>query len=311
MSDLALVNRYRPKTFDEVVGHRNVVASIKRVLEQRSSRTFLFTGISGGGKTTLARIIAAEVGCDPANLMEVDAATHSGADDVRQITERVNFRGMTGSSTRVVIMDECHVLSKTAVQALLKATEEPPPHVWWFLLTTEADKVPETIRNRATRYDLQPVEIEDIYGLVQRVAAAEKMETPEEVLAIVARKSQGSPRRALSGLAACASAGTKAEALSILQEVDTDDGDVRKLCQLLLKGASWDRVIDVVKGMKDKNPESIRIVVCAYFSAVAMGAHSAKTERALEVLSAFERPYPQQSQMAPLLLSLARLILTE
>ncbi len=125
--------KYRPKDFDEVVGQDAVVKSLQQAVKNNAGHTFLFTGLSGVGKTTLARITAATVGCVSSNLIEIDAATHTGVDDMRDVTFSLKYKPIGVGSVKVIIVDECHMLSKSAWNSLLKVLEEPPAWVYWML----------------------------------------------------------------------------------------------------------------------------------------------------------------------------------
>src|SRR3989338_2533877 len=148
MHELALYRKYRPKTFDEVVGQEHVVEALeKSVKAKKVSHAYLFVGSRGTGKTTVARIFAAEIGVTVNDLYEIDAASNRGIDDIKLIREGVRVLPFD-SKYKVYIIDEVHMLSKDAWGALLKTLEEPPKHVIFILATTEFHKVPETIISR-------------------------------------------------------------------------------------------------------------------------------------------------------------------
>jgi DNA polymerase-3 subunit gamma/tau len=149
--DTSLATKYRPETWEEVVGQDAVVKSMKVVVTKKSSKCFLLSGPSGCGKTTLARIAARSLGIKGGGaLREIDAASKTGVDDMRQVCVDLGYKVLGGGS-RGLIVDECHQLSKAAWNSLLKITEEPPPDTYWFFCTTEPSKVPVTIKRRSPR----------------------------------------------------------------------------------------------------------------------------------------------------------------
>lgn len=304
---------YRPTDFDEVCGQREVVASLKAVLKKNANHSFLFHGPSGVGKTTLARILAAKLGCDPSNLVEVDAASHTGIDAMRDLTASMQYRPVGTTSTRVYIIDEAHALSRQAWQSLLKSVEEPPSHCYWVFCTTEPTKVPETIRNRCLVYKLNAVRTDDIFELLSDVNESEEMEVPEDVLNICAKHASGSPRLALTALSKVRGCASRKEAAALLAEVLEGDDAVLELCRGLASGKlDWKRAMKLVGDIGDVAPESVRLQVTGYFSKVAAGAASARAAgAALAVLEAFGQPYPPVNQLYPLMLSLGELLLDE
>lgn len=298
-----LINDYRPTDFDEVWGQDEACASLQRILDADDSHAFLFMGPSGVGKTTLARIVAARKECDPRNLIEMDAATTSGVDDIRNLRSVSKYKGM-GTPTRVVIIDEVHSLSKQAWQALLKSIEEPPEHLYWCLCTTEEGKVPDTIVTRCSVIRLQPVPEDDIYELLVQIRDAEEFACPDEVLALVAKRAEGSPRRALSQLGVVATAEDRQSAAAMLRTYLEGDEEFKEFCQAMLRGAGWDVVKPLLATLVGKGAEGIRIKICAYMRTVILGNGSGRTlERACNVLENFGTPYPTQGQDDQLVLS--------
>lgn len=309
-----LHNRHRPQDWDEIAGQEVVVESVAKALEEGTSRSFLFAGPSGVGKTTISRVIASKV---EAEVSEVDAATHTGVDAMRAIQDTLHFSPLNAEN-RVVIVDECHMLSKAAWNSLLKVIEEPPTKVYWCLCTTEIERVPETIKTRCLVYRLDPVPDETILDLLHYINEEEKFEADEDVMWLCAEKANGSPRRAITMFAAVKDCETRQEAAILLRQ-PLEDGEAIELCQALIKGFKWSQVVDIVRklrgldekgkpieGRKAQDPEGVRRIVCAYFAKVAMNPSWGKAEKALAILAAFERPYPTD-QPHHLLLSLGEL----
>jgi DNA polymerase III subunit gamma/tau len=306
-----LHTKYRPRTFDEVVGQDTVVRSLRRAVEGRASRTFLLTGPSGTGKTTLARIAAAALGCAPADIEEIDAATHTGVDDMRAVTAQLMYRPL-GGTTKALILDEAHRLSRQAWESLLKILEEPPDFVVWFICTTDPAKVPKTVVTRCFPCELKPVAFSVMEDLLTEIAGEEGLcDGPqgEKVIQLCARQAEGSPRQALVYLAACASAKTVQEARELLRSAE-ESAEAVDLARLLVRGASWSEVQAVLAKMGDVSPESVRHVVRAYVSKVVLNARGEDDAgRGIEILDAFSEPCGQGEGIAPLLVACGRAVL--
>ena len=221
----ALYRKWRPQRFEDVVGQRAIVAALKnQVAAGRVGHAYLFTGVRGTGKTTCAKIFAKAVNClDPQNgdpcgqcavcrgiddgsildVVEMDAASNNGVDDIRDLRDETAYTPST-CRYKVYIIDEVHMLSTAAFNALLKTLEEPPAHVIFILATTEIQKVPATIRSRCQRYDFTRISPEDIAGRVAQVAGAEGLSLTEGAAGLIARLADGALRDALSILDTCA-----------------------------------------------------------------------------------------------------------
>lgn len=289
-----LANKYRPRTFKDVVGQDRIVASLRQVIERKSARAFAMTGPSGVGKTTLARIIAKALGCVRQNIVEIDGASNTGAEHWRLVTQGLFYLPFTESKVRVIIVDEAHAISKAAWQSLLKHIEEPPEGVYWIFCTTEGGKIPPTILTRCARYDLSPVRADDLLDLLTRVCEAEGGGPGPKVLGYISRNSGGSPRQALTALAACWAA-KSLEDCERLMKTAGEDGQVIDLLRGLVSGSlSYQAACQVLQGMADTNAESLRLQTQAYLTKVAlgMGAKGSKgAERAAYMLGFFHKPY--------------------
>jgi DNA polymerase-3 subunit gamma/tau len=193
--------RHRPTTFDQVVGNRAQVEAFGRLVKTRTMQAYLLTGPSGVGKTTLARIAAAELGCgdgDNGGLLEIDAASHSGIDRLRHIQEITRYGFFP---PRCVIMDECHRLPPKAWDVLLKSIEEPPRHLFWMFATTAPLWVPDVIHTRCVHVALKRVADHDLRQLLKDVVARERMRLTGNDINAIVRVARGSPRQALALLA--------------------------------------------------------------------------------------------------------------
>lgn len=221
MLNITLYRKYRPQNFDEIAGQEFVLRAIKNSLrENKLSHAYLFTGPRGVGKTTIARLIAKGVNClnsenvtdNPCgkcencreislgismDMIEIDAASNRGIDEIRELKEKINYQPVKGRK-KIYIIDEVHMLTKEAFNALLKTLEEPPSHVIFILATTEIDKIPDTVISRCQRYDFLPISKEDIKKLLQNVAEKENIKIDDASLDLIYRKSEGSARDSFS-----------------------------------------------------------------------------------------------------------------
>lgn len=217
---ITLYRKYRPKNFEEVAGQKEIVKTIKTSLRNgKTSHAYLFTGPRGVGKTTLARLIAKGVNClengitdEPCNrcenclainngtfldMVEIDAASNRGIDEIRQLKEKINYQPVKGRK-KIYIIDEVHMLTKEAFNALLKTLEEPPEHVIFILATTEADKILPTIISRCQRYDFKTLSLNDMKEQLRFIGKNEGVDIPDDVLELIYESSGGSVRDAVS-----------------------------------------------------------------------------------------------------------------
>lgn len=289
MVDVPLINKYRPQAWEELVGNDAVFGSLIRALKgDAQPHAFLFTGPAGCGKTSTARILAAELG---AEVLEIDAASYSGVDNARELVDLGNHRSLSGAGRRAFIIDECHTLSKPAWQALLKLLEEPPDHLFIMLCTTEAAKVPETIKTRCFPVSIRSVPAPELEQLVLAVAEAEGWELHGDVLAEVVRCATGSPRKALSVLQAVHGVGSREEVARIIQ-LQEASAPVIEVVQMLLKGSkSWGAVKPLLAKIGDDELASGMVEIARYIMAWMVNAKTDKdAERSWILLELLTQP---------------------
>ena len=192
----ALYRKYRPEKLSQLVGQEEAVSLItKQIKKDNLGHAYLFSGPRGVGKTSLARIIATQLGCDPIfDITEIDAASNNKVDDIRDMNESVNFIASSPGQKRVYILDEVHMLSNAASNAFLKTLEEPPEHIIFILATTEPERVLETVKSRTTHIVFKKISEEDIVKTIQEIGKKEKMILELDVLKIIATFSDGSLR---------------------------------------------------------------------------------------------------------------------
>ncbi len=223
---LALYRKYRPRTFDDVISQEHITTTLKnQIINNSAGHAYLFTGSRGTGKTTCAKILSMAVNCDhPENgspcmkcdhcreilegtttdVLEMDAASNRGLEDVRKLREEVSYTPVS-CKYRVYIIDEVHMLTNEAFNALLKTLEEPPPHVKFILATTELHKVPATISSRCQRFEFHRINVNDSAKRLMEIAEKEGFSLDEEAAVLISRLSDGGMRDALSVLDRCAS----------------------------------------------------------------------------------------------------------
>jgi DNA polymerase-3 subunit gamma/tau len=219
MSYQALARKYRPQSFSDVIGQETVVRTLQNAIEgQRIHHAYLFAGVRGVGKTTAARILAKALNCvkgptaEPCNecticreitegidmdVREIDAATYTGVDNIRELRDTTQFQPARDRN-RIFIIDEAHMLSTGAWNALLKILEEPPPHVIFMFATTELNKVPQTILSRVQKELLRKITLDDLIARVRKIVDAEGIEADDRAIEIIARRGEGSVRDSLS-----------------------------------------------------------------------------------------------------------------
>ena len=262
-----LARKYRPQSFAELIGQDAMVKTLANAIEQgRIAHAFLLTGVRGVGKTSTARLVAKALNCvgpdgtggptiepcgvcEPCraiaegrhiDVIEMDAASHTGVDDVREIIEAVRYSSVS-ARFKIYIIDEVHMLSKNAFNALLKTLEEPPEHVKFLFATTEVAKVPVTVLSRCQRFDLRRIPADALAAHFAAVAHKEGILVEDEALAVIARAAEGSARDGLSILdQAIAHGEGQVQAAAVREMLGlADRGRVRRLLEAVLARRCW------------------------------------------------------------------------
>lgn len=306
---LPLINKYRPSDWDELVGHEDITSALKRSLQSDSHpHAFLFSGPGGIGKTTMARIVASHL---EAELVEIDAATFSGVDNMREVVSLGSHMALGGEGRRLILIDEVHALSRPAFQALLKILEEPPEHLYFALATTEVHKVPETIRIRCFHAALRPISTGDIMTLISTVSDLEGWTVPDDVLNAVVQASTGQPRKALSILQAVQGAKDRDEVRRIIN-LQSDEDVMSQLFSHVLKGKpSWPIVKSHLARIQDDEWEQASIAAGRYMMGAMMNSDESGAKRAWKGLDTLLFPSQTFDRKAQFYAALGRMMWDE
>jgi len=267
----ALPKKYRPKSFDDVIGNGHIISSLKKYLVDGPStmpHTFLFSGGSGMGKTTLARIVARELGCnDNTNLMELNAANTRGIDTIRQVADEASVRPMQGKN-KVFILDETHQLTPTAQEGLLKVTEDTEEYAFFLFCTTDPEKIIKTLKSRATKYEVERLGRGVISDYLTDVC--DKEEVDEELISDqlvdkIASLADGSLRDGLVLLDLAMSADNDKEAKKLVERGTKYDTNVWELCQIMVmspkrRKKKWKDALEILDEL-GSDAEAIRRAV--------------------------------------------------
>lgn len=343
MEYISLYRRFRPDTFDKVIGQDHIVRTLTNQIKNgRIGHAYLFTGTRGTGKTSCAKIFARAVNClhpvngspcgecevckglqNPANIdiAEIDAASNNGVDEIRELKEKARYAPVS-CRYKVYIVDEVHMLSTAAFNALLKTLEEPPEHIIFILATTEVQKLPQTILSRCMRFDFRLVEKPLLVGLLKRIFAELKIPAEEKALGLIAAGGEGSVRDTLSLADMCLSYGgdriTYEDALEVLGATNFDtlhrlgcavlNGDVGKTMRLadeLLRAgrntlgkdlAGYFTDLLNLKNIPDSRPEGMTSEDAAKVLEIADNFSNYRIARAMDILCSVESAARYSSQ---------------
>lgn len=306
-----LATKYRPKSFDEILGQKIIISSVQNLIKDGSlPNCLLLVGPSGVGKTSLARVVAQSVACKGINLIEINGANSTSVDDMRALTEMMSYKALDGP--KVAIIDECQKLSDSAWNQLLKPTEETVAGNTYILCSTDPHKIKPAMLTRATRYDLKPVSNAVILNHLKYIAEQEKFVVPKQILTSITVKSEGSPRLALKLLEKVHNETDLVKANELIKAtVSDEEHPAIDLARVIAKQGSWDEALSIIRSLEEDN-ESIRLLITNYISKCILGARSIEeTKYLLNVLNAFRGPFFSSEKMAPVLLATATVLIDD
>lgn len=265
---MELYNKYRPESFDKILGNDLAVKSLKSELEA-NHHVFLVTGPSGTGKTTLARACAKEMGCDDLSIREINASDDRGIDAMRGIKEEMRYAPPNVNGKLVFIFDECHSITPPAQECILKMLEDCPEWVYIFLCTTNPEKLLETIKTRCSKITMKPLDLQTMTGLLRRVIHYEEKSINVDIVNEIAALAKGSSRMALKILGSVLYLESDEERLAYIRENNFSDEneDAIELCRALIKQEGWNKYAECLEKLKDEletSSEGVRHLVMSY-----------------------------------------------
>lgn len=266
---MELYRKYRPQTVEEMVGNESAIKAVEKELEN-GSHVFLFTGPAGTGKTTMARIIARKVGAGELSIREINSAENRGIDTAREVQENMRYLPSDGSAL-VWIFDECHQWLAPVQNAFLKAFEDTPEHVYFFLCTTDPQKLIAPLKSRCSIVAMKPLSDEQMTYLLKRTARAEGKKLTPEIVKAICEQSEGGSRKALKLLSKVLYLDTDEERLEVLSAGDEENSQTIELCRCLLsQGCTWTKIAVILKTLDLSEPEKVRMAVMGYMNSVLL-----------------------------------------
>ncbi|MFP4025829.1 MAG: ATP-binding protein [Thiohalospira sp.] len=285
---MSLYLKYRPDTLDSIIGNESVVSSLKGMLKKKETcpHSFLLTGPTGCGKTTIGRIIAKELDCKGSDFREVDSADFRGIDTIREIRKQSQYKPLE-SPCKVWLIDECHKMTGDAQNALLKILEDTPKHVYFILCTTDPQKLIATIKGRCSQFQVNLLQNHLMFSLLRSVVKAEKETLPKLVYEQIIQDTFGHPRNALQVLDQVLRAEPERR-LEVAKRSAEEQSQSIELCRALISGEGWKKVANILQGLKDQDAEGIRRHVLGYAQTVLLKSDNSN---AAAIIQEFWEPF--------------------
>jgi len=280
---MSLYHKYRPTELENIRGNSDMVESLQAMLTNKEtcSHAILLHGPTGCGKTTIGRIIAKELGCVGNDFREINSADFRGIDTIREVRKQMQYKPLEGNCL-VWLIDEAHKLTKDAQNAVLKMLEDAPKHVYFILCTTETQGLIPTIKGRCSQFQVRPLNERQMFGLLRSVVKAEDETCSREIYEQIFQDSFGHPRNALQILDQVLKADPE-NRLEIAKRAEVTQSQSIELCRALINGGTaWKQVREILSGLKEEEPESIRRHVLGYAQAVLLKSDNERAGLVLE-----------------------------
>lgn len=281
---MSLYKKYRPQTLDQLIANDSIIDYLKGAIIDIETfpQAILITGETGCGKTTISRIIAKELNVVEGDYVEMDAAQFTGVDMVREIRQKMLYKPMH-SSYRIYLLDECHMLSTNAQEALLKALEDTPKHVIFILATTDPQKLKKTLKGRCQHLVVNKLNNQEMRKLLKRISAKEGQSLNKDILDQIFESSGGHPRNAINILERVIGVPEEDRLEMAKKEADNKTTSI-ELCQALIAAAPWKKVSNLLKALQDEDAEGIRRHILGYSQSVLLNSSSTQAARIIEEL---------------------------
>lgn len=285
MNKMELYRKYRPQCFDDVVGNEATIKSLRKELEN-GSHVFLFTGPAGCGKTTLARIVAKEVGAGDLSIHEINSAENRGIDTAREVMEQMRYNPGDGNAL-VWIFDECHQWLAPVQNAFLKSLEDTPEHCYFFLCTTDPQKLIAPLKSRCSIINVKPLSDDEMRYLLKRTARSEKIKLESDIYDRIIEIAQGGSRKALKLLAKVLYLDSDEERKEVLKAgEDNETKETIEFCRALCKKTNLKTLFSLLKDIDTTEPERVRQQIIGYMnSCLLKGAISNEIVATIQAFS--------------------------